>query len=59
MSPYEERLLAAIAARLEFLERARGLAAALDAAKRVRQIWLSAVDEDDLLANLDHAEFKP
>jgi hypothetical protein len=47
ISPDEESLLAAIRKRLKLMERRKGRAAALEAAKRVRQIWLQAIEGED------------
>jgi hypothetical protein len=50
LSPDEARLLLAIVRRLERLERDRGPQAAREAADRIRQIWLQAIDEDEALS---------
>jgi hypothetical protein len=50
ISPDEESLLEAIRKRLEMMEQRKGRAVALEAAKRVRQIWLQALDGEDSVA---------
>lgn len=52
ISPDEIRLLTVIADRLERLNRSRGHEAAMTAARRIRQIWLQAIEDDEDLSGL-------
>ena len=47
VSEGEVQLLAVIRRRLAILERRRGLKAALEAARQIRQIWFQAIEEAD------------